>query len=371
MSLRINEVKTREEMKTFLSIADFIYKDDSEYVKHLDSDIIDIFDKKRNPLYQFGDAKLWIAFKEDKPIGRIAAFYHHEKKDEPFSGIGFFECVQDAEIAKALFDTSVNWLKTEGMNYVDAPVNFGQRDSFWGLMVSGYKNPSYRENYNKPYYKAFFENYGFEKLIEQTTCEITKNDFNYERFSKLASRVFKNERYVFKPIEKSRINEFCHDFISIYNQAWAHHEDFRPLDVENLIPQIKQMFPILPEKLNWFVYADGEPAGIFINVLDVNQVFKKVNGKLDWIGKLKFLYYKRKINRIRGIVFGVIPKYHNLGLEVGMIMKFYEEIYKPEYSHIQASELAWVGDFNPKMLSMFDSMGAKKSKIHFTYRKKL
>jgi hypothetical protein len=101
-------------------------------------------------------------------------------------------------------------------------------------------------------------------------------------------------------------------------------------------------------------------------VLDVNQIFKHVNGKMNLIGKLKFLYYKRFVKRVRGIVFGVIPTHHNLGIEVAMIMKFRDALVKGgKYTE---NELAWVGDFNPKMLSMFESMGARPVKKHITYR---
>jgi hypothetical protein len=126
------------------------------------------------------------------------------------------------------------------------------------------------------------------------------------------------------------------------------------------------MKPILVEELNIFAYANGVPVGFYITVLDVNQVFKHVNGRMNLLGKLKFLYYKPKVTRIRGIVFGVVPKYHNLGLEIALIMKFREAMQRnPQFKD---NELAWIGDFNPKMLSMFESMGAQEIKRHTTYR---
>jgi hypothetical protein len=106
--------------------------------------------------------------------------------------------------------------------------------------------------------------------------------------------------------------------------------------------------------------------GFYLTVLDVNQIFKYVNGKMNLIGKLKFLYYKRFVKRIRGIVFGVVPELHNLGIEVALIMKFRENLIKN--GKYEENELAWIGDFNPKMLSMFESMGANPVKRHITYR---
>ena len=139
-----------------------------------------------------------------------------------------------------------------------------------------------------------------------------------------------------------------------------------PMTVDKIMLRMQEMKPILDGHLNVFAYHNGKPIGFYISVLDVNQIFKHVNGKMNWWGKLKFLYYKRKVTRMRGIVFGVIPSFHNLGVEVAMIMYFRNQLIKD--GRFIDNELAWVGDFNPKMLSMFESMGAKPIKKHITYR---
>jgi hypothetical protein len=194
---------------------------------------------------------------------------------------------------------------------------------------------------------------------------IEKESFNFERFSKLATRVMANPAYTFDYIHKDNLEKYAKDFIEIYNQAWAFHENFVPMTMDKIMVRMKQMKPILIEKLNVFAYHDGKPVGFYINVLDVNQIFKHVNGKMNLLGKLKFLYYKGFVKRVRGIVFGVVPTHHNLGVEVDMIMHFRAALIQDRYNQ---NELAWVGDFNPKMLSMFESMGAKPIKKHITYR---
>jgi hypothetical protein len=281
--------------------------------------------------------------------------------------MGFFECINNKEAAFLLFDTCKNWLRSKGMESMDGPINFGEKDRFWGLMVKGFSNPSYLENYNPPYYQELFEAYGFQKIVEQSTSEILLEDFNHERFSRIASRVINNPAYRFEHYKDKELERFAHDFMTIYNQAWSNRPDFSPMTMDRIILTPKALRPILREDLIWFVYANNEPAGFYINTIEVNQIFKHLNGKLDLLGKLKFLWYKNfgRINRARGIVFGVIPKYQNLGLETGMIMKMYDSLMKDR--QIRASELAWIGDFNPKMHSLFHSLGAKTSKVHFTY----
>lgn len=361
------EVINPDQKKSFLDFPSQLFKDDPEYIRHLDNDIEAVFDPEKNRYLGFGEAKRWLLYSDDKIVGKIAAFYHTENANEPFSGIGFFDCINNENASLHLFVKATEWLKSKGFTSALAPVNFGERDSFWGLMVSGFKNPSYRENYNPPYYQTLFEKFRFKKKIEQTTSAITRTDFNYERFSKLASRVLNNPRYEFKHLKKQELDKFADDFVTIYNKAWQIHENFRPLTKDRIKAQMQEMMPIAPEKLNWFVYADGQPAGFYINVLNINPLFKKSNGKFDLMTKIRFVFNKSKIDKVRGIVFGVVPEFHNLGLEVGLIMKFYEEVHKPKHKNIKSSELAWVGDFNPKMLSMFESMGAKVVKTHYTY----
>lgn len=364
----IREVLNSHDEKEFISFPKRLYKNDAEWIAPLDNDIKAIFSPIANNYFQLGEAKRWLLFDNHKPIGRIAAFYRKEKNVLK-AGIGFFECVNNQEAANLLFNTAIEWLKNKNCNEIEAPINFGEKDKFWGLLVAGFKNPSYQENYNLPYYQSLFENYGFEKTFEQTTSEISTNTFKYERFYKLSERVFKNPIYTYKHFKLEELPRFANDFIHIYNKAWQNRPDFVPMTQEKIESTLQGLKPILIPEAIWFVYANEEPAGFYVNVLDVNQIFKHVNGNLNWIGKLKFAYHRYfgKINRVRGIVFGVIPEYQNLGLETGLIIKFYEAM-KENYPQFTQAELSWIGDFNPKMHSLFKALGAETTKIHYTYK---
>jgi hypothetical protein len=365
--MRVIEVVSKADEKVFIDFPKQLYKQDPQYIMPLDADVEKVFDPASNPSFQTGAAKRWYIQSEGKVIGRIAAFYQiHEQQQLTTGACGFFECINDQTVANTLFDTAKHWLQENACNYMDGPVNFGDRDSFWGLMVEGFASPSYRENYNFPYYQTLFETYGFKSQIGQTTSLIEIASFNFERFSKLATRVMSNSAYTFDYIHTNQLKKYAEDFVTIYNQAWSFHENFVPMTVDKIMLRMQEMKPILEGHLNVFAYHNGKPIGFYISVLDVNQIFKHVNGKMNWWGKLKFLYYKRKVTRLRGIVFGVIPGFHNLGVEVAMIMYFRNQLVKD--GRFIDNELAWVGDFNPKMLSMFQSMGAKPIKKHITYR---
>jgi hypothetical protein len=371
--MRITEVVSKQDEKAFLHLPLKLYKHDKEWVCPLYDDVQHVFDREQNPYFKNGDARKWLLYSDSNElIGRIAAFYNEKyfsQSGRRIGGTGFFECINDQQAATLLFDTCKNWLKEKNIEGMDGPINFGERDRFWGLMVKGFKHPSYLENYNPPFYQSLFESYGFVKAIEQSTSEITMETFNYERFSRIAQRVLNNPNYRFEHFKMSQLEKFATDFMSIYNKAWAHRVDFVPMTQERVETVLRSIKPILLEEIIWFAYANNEPAGFYINVIDVNQIFKHLKGKMNLMAKLKFVWYKTfgKIDRVRGIVFGVIPAYQNLGLETGMIMKLHDAIMK--YPKIRASELAWIGDFNPKMHSLFDALGAKITKVHYTYRK--
>jgi hypothetical protein len=370
--MRITEVTTPAQAKDFIKVQHKLYRKDEHWVSPLNQDIEAVFNPQANPFYQTGEAKRWLLHNnKGRLIGRVAAFYNQkymEQSGQRIGGMGFFECINNKEAAFLLFDTCKQWLQSKNITAMDGPINFGEKDRFWGLMVQGFRNPSYLENYNPPYYRDFFEAYHFKPLFEQSTSEITLDDFNFERFNRLASRVLNNPVYRFEHYRDSQIDKFAADFVSIYNQAWAQRPDFTPMTLDRVMTTLKALRPILKEDLIWFAYANNEPAGFYINTIDVNQIFKHLRGKMNLWAKVKFLWYRNfgRVDRARGIVFGVIPKYQNLGLETGMIMKFYDAILK--YKHLRASELSWIGDFNPKMHSLFQSLGAKITKVHYTYR---
>ncbi|NBX26817.1 MAG: GNAT family N-acetyltransferase [Chitinophagia bacterium] len=369
--MRMHEVQSSKDKKTFLRIALTINANDPQWIRPLDKDIEEVFDEKKNKFFKRGIAKRWLLLNDnDECIGRVAAFVNRQYKEaQPTGGIGFFECIDDRELAMKLWDLAESWLGEEQCVSIDAPINFGDRDSFWGLLISASNPVSYRESYNPPYYRAWIEARGYAIEIEQSTYDITNATFNYERFSKISDRVMSKGNYRFVYLDYSKLSQFAADFVQIYNEAWAFHDDFEPLTPEVLNKRLKEIKPAMPKEFAVFAYDRDRPIGFFIAILEINQVFKRFKGKMGLWQQLQFLMYRGTITKAKGIVFGVVPDYQNLGIETGLIMKCYQGIKDDKI--VDSMELAWIGDFNPKMISMLESLGAKKTKIHHTYRKEI
>lgn len=364
---KVNDAKTEKE---FISLPFEIYKNDSNWIAPLEDEIKAIFSEK-NPEMKDGKAARWL-LKDDngKTAGRIAAFYKNSqlKEELPTGGIGFFECTDNQLFANRLFFAAGEWLENNGFKAMDGPVNFGERDKFWGLLVKGFAPPSFLENYNPPYYQKLFEDFGFKKYFEQQTYKLDRDTFNRERLSKIATHIEKKRNVRGDHLRLSNIDKYADDFLYIYNNAWKHFENFKPLQKDQLLTTFQELKPIIVEDLIIFVYVDDEPAGLFVILPDANQIFKYLDGKLNIWNKLKFLWYKKRnpITKLKGLVFGIHPKFHNSGVDALLVHYFMKGLDKyPQYKY---GELSWIGEFNPKMQGFMKNLQAEISKVHYTYR---
>ncbi|MDQ6845435.1 MAG: hypothetical protein M3Z92_13970 [Bacteroidota bacterium] len=370
--MRLIQLSDPKSSKAFLKVPLHIYKDDPSFIRPLDKDINEVFDPKKNKTYRFGESARWLLTDDDgNLIGRIAAFvnrkYKNKGDEQPTGGVGFFECINNQEAADMLFDVAKSWLMQRGMEAMDGPINFGERDRWWGLVVEGFKPPIYLMNYNLPYYQKLFEDYGFKNFYNQVCWHLfvqtRLNDKFYEQYEKYhAMPEFKAMR-----INKKELAKFSADFTTVYNNAWAKHEGNKQLSKEVALKMFKAMKPVMDEDLIWFVYYKDEPVAFWVNLPELNQVFKHLNGKFGLLAKLKYLWLMKKgvCDKFTGIVFGIVPQFQGKGIDYYMIVAGAKVIQKKKYNEL---ELQWQGDFNPKILNISRNIGAKQSRLLTTYR---
>lgn len=369
----ITEVTDKRSRREFLDVPKILYSNEGIWVCPLDREIESVFDRKRNIYFQHGEASRWILKDSNgKLAGRVAAFIDHNtsgKYDQPTGGMGFFECLQDQEAADKLFTTARDWLASKGMEAMDGPINFGETDKYWGLLVEGFTHPSYEIAYNFPYYRELFENYGFRTYFKQEGFHLDITKPLPPRLKKIAEWVSGKPGYSFEHFRWRDMDRYINDFVAVFNEAWSTlKEDFRPLEVEYIKKTLKKARAIIDEEFIWIAYNNGRPIGIYLMYPDVNQILKHLNGRMNLRAMLMFLYLKRKksMTRARGVLMGVVPAFQGLGIEAAFILqlvKVFER--KPHYTEI---EFSWVGDFNPKMRKTFISVGCKSVKHYITYR---
>lgn len=374
MNVDIKIVSDSQTRKDFLELPVKLYKDFPKWVRPLNNDIEDVFEPTKNKHFRHGEAIRWIIYNDKIPVGRIAAFIDYDiskTAEQPTGGIGFFECVNDKEIAHQLFNTAKHWLKERSMEAMDGPINFGDRDRWWGLHIDGDFEPNYCMDYHLPYYKELFEDYGFRVYFNQYTYhrQVNSNNVNPLIWEK-AQRISQNPSYSIKTISKWKLNKFANDFRTIYNNAWGRYTGVKKMSNTHAKALMKTIKPIIDPELMYFAYYEGEPIGFFIMVPDLNQIVKHLDGKFDFWSKLKFLYLlkvKKICTKAIGLIFGIVPQHQGKGVEGALVNEFAKRALKPTFRYKEL-ELNWIGDFNPTMRKVAEQIGATVRKTHITYR---
>ncbi len=377
--MQIIEIKSEAERREFSSFPRRLYKDDPFWASPLDNTIESVFDRNKNHAFGHGEATRWLLRDDNNMIiGRIAAFIDKVRSAanrQHTGGVGFFEVIENKEAAFMLFDTAREWLSSRGMEAMDGPVNFGENDNFWGLLVDGFMHQSYGMPYNKRYYRDFFEEYGFRNYFEQYSYHRTvrgsdnKIENFPERIMKIAEWLSKRPGYSFRHFELGNSRKYIENICEIYNTTWIYlKEDFTPLDPVILETSLMSAKPILDEELIWFAYYYDKPIGFFVLLPDLNQILRHLNGKLNALSLIKLGYYRltNKITRVRAVVGGVIHSHQNTGVESAIFYHLYQVFKRKKW--LKMLELSWVGDYNPKMLAIYEALGAKRAKIHITFR---
>lgn len=372
--MQVTEVRDKATAQSFIMVNVLMNKKNPKYIRPLDNEINDVFSRKTNKAFNYGNAKRWI-LKDNNGnlIGRIAAFvsgkYINNGDTYPVGCCGFFECIDDQAAADLLFDSAKKWLQQNKMEAMDGPVNFGERDKWWGLMVEGfYEEPMYGISFNPPYYEKLFEGYGFQNYYNQYyyTLQVygTLGDKYRERHAKFAAKA----DYTARHIDKKNLPKFAKDFSIIYNLAWAQHNEGKEISCETALKLFNKMKLIMDEKLVWFAYYKEEPIGMWINIPDLNQYFKYFDGRFGLWEKLKLLILQKTKpgRKINGVAFGIIPKFQALGIDAFMIYSGTLVIRKQR--RYDLIEMGWAGDWNTRMIGIYKAIGGTQSRRMVTYR---
>ncbi|HTA28131.1 MAG TPA: hypothetical protein VK809_10100 [Bacteroidia bacterium] len=372
----LTEVNDNKTINDFHKPPFKIYKGDPNWVSHIKQEVESVFDRKINPYFSHSEATRWVLYNDrNEPVGRVAAFINKKTAftfEQPTGGMGFFECINDRNAAVMLFDKCRDWLMERGMKAMDGPINFGEKDRYWGLLSEGADKPAiYTMNHNPEYYRHFFEEYGFTKYYEQIVYCRSAIEPPSARLNAVAERVTRNKEYRYERIKKNQEAKYAEDFRTIYNKAWkAERSDYEEMTSKRALEIMNKMKPIIDEDTCWYVYHNDTPVGVYISIPELNEVFRYVNGNLNWLGKLKtFWYLKTKPPRTTmGIVFGIVPEFQGKGLEAGMFTELGKVIQpKKSYDRILIN---WIGDFNEKMIHLLVALlQVVPYKKFITYRK--
>jgi GNAT superfamily N-acetyltransferase len=371
--MHLSEVSSQQDIRNFHKVPHIVYKDDPDWICPLEIEIESIFNPSKNKYFAHGEAVRWVLKdKNGNLIGRVAAFINKKKAytfEQATGGMGFFECVNDQKAADALFEVSRKWLSDRGMDAMDGPVNFGENDSWWGLHVEGSSPPGYGMHYHPSYYRRLFEDYGFYPYFEQVTNHLDITKPFPDRFWKIAEWTVGRPGLVFRHFSFKDQEKFLADFKAIYDEAWQFHDNFAPINIDDLRFKLEGNKAVIIEEFIWYAYHEEKPIGLFVMFPDVNPLLRSFSGKLHLINKIRLLWKlkRRQIKRARVVALGVVPQFQRYGIESAFF--WHLERVMRKYQEYNEIEISWVGDFNPKMQSLLAATNAEFAKKHITYRK--
>ena len=366
MTVEIKQVQSSSEMKKFIYFPWRIYKDDPFWVPPLLRFEKKLLDRKSHPFHHHAKVEYYLAYKDGLLAGRIAAIKNneHNKFHKDKVGFwGFFEVINDQEVAQHLIGAAENWLSAEGLTSARGPANFSVNETV-GMLIDGFnRSPFVMMTHNPPYYPQLVEGAGYKKAIDLFAYYTSVKDIKLEVIQ-AAQKLFANGKVKFRPFDLKHFDIEIQMVTTIYNDAWSSNWGFVPMtqdEVLHMAKELKQLVTKFPE-MGIIAEADNMPIAFVLSLPDINEIIKKTNGRLFPFGWIKFLTGLGNIKSVRTLLLGVKKANQHKGIGLVLILKTIEAASK---RGIIGGEMSWILETNRAMLNPLEKMGTK---IHKTYR---
>jgi len=377
MAYRFKIIESKKEIDLFHSFPFQIYENYPKWIPPFRFEIEKIFDPKKNSFFKKGECERYLMLDGDRIAARFAVMNHSEKDavfDPELGGFGFLEMIDDQDVADSVIEFAKDWHAKRGYKAFRGPVNFGENDSFWGLLVENFdETPIYGMFYHPPYYKTLLENTGAVKFDDHWSYKRKFATPLPERLVNITNRIENRPGVLLRSIDLNNLEQDAEAIRTIYNRAWSEqdiadreHEftELTPETVNTMVKQLKQI--MIPESV-LIAFVNGEPASFIVSIPDLNEISAQTKGLLKWWHLPKILRIKKKATRLRIIVFGTLPKYRKLGMEALVFVRGIQMTHKaaPQLDYLEG---VWVSEKNWLMQRSLEALGCYHHKTHRTYR---
>jgi hypothetical protein len=371
-SIEIVPVNNDRELRAFMLLPWKIYHGDPHWVPPLLMDLKKLFNKEKYPFFQHSTADFFLARRDGEYVGRIAAILnnnHNNFHKERCAFFGFFESVNDPEVAAALFETAASRGRERGMTVLRGPMNYSTNDPC-GLLVDGFdSSPCILMTYNPRYYVDLIENAGLGKAMELYAWWMTKEQGLNPKIVRVGEKVMSEEKVRVRNLNMKNFRGEVELVKKIYNDAWSENWGFVPMTDAEFEFLAKELKPVVDPRLVLFAEKDGEPVGFSLALPDFNQALKKVNGRLLPFGTLKLLYHARRIKHARVMALGLVKKLKNIS---GIGAAFYLETFRRgTAAGFNTGEFSWTLENNTLINRGMKLLGARLYKRYRIYERPL
>jgi GNAT superfamily N-acetyltransferase len=369
--INIIAVSSKKELAAFIDFPHDLYAGDPNYVPELFIAQRDLL--TTHPFHKHSSLQCFLAYNDNKLVGRIAAVFNtnHNKFNNASDGFfGFFDCIDSVEAATSLFDVATKWLKEKGATKLVGPANPSTNETC-GLLIKGFDMPPVvMMPYNPPYYVELLEKVGLQKqvdLIAWSWKGQNYNDKSLQLLDKLKERLQRNSNVVIRKINLKKFKEEADRLRDVYNHAWDKNMGFFPMTDEEFDYTAKDLKMILDPDFAYVAEQDGKIVGFGVAIPDINQILRTIKkGRLLPTGIFKLLLNKKKIRGIRIMLLGVIEGYRKLGIEAclyGTIIKEYRR------KNLDYAEASWTLENNEMVNRAIEAIGGDPYKTYRIYEK--
>ncbi len=361
-NVEVIEVDSSALKDEFIKFPYKLYKEAENWVPPLISERREFFSKKKNPFYRVAKTQLFLAKRDGQTVGRIATcinYAHNEFHEDKVGFFGFFDTVDDYEVASKLLKVAMITLKKEGMEIMRGPMNFSTNHEI-GFLIEGFEHPPTISNpWNYPYQPKLAEQFGLKKVMDLHGYQLTKETPIPERHLRVVERVKQRNKIKIRAVDFSKFEQELKIIREIYNGAWEKNWGFVPLAEEEFYYLARSFKEIADPDLILIAEVEGEPAGFSMAIPDVNQALIKLNGRLLPFGIIKLLWYtkvNKVIDGIRNVTMGVMHKFHKRGIDNVIFVETYRRADAKGYNW---AEQSWILETNELMISAAKAFGSR------------
>ena len=369
--ISIRKVDTAEDLHRFVRLPWKIYAGYPHWVPPLLSEQKHFLNREKGPFFEIGEAEYFLALRDAEPVGRISAHINrqwnqHYKDRKGF--FGFFECVEDREVAALLFQAAGNWLREQGRTSILGPISFSVYDEL-GLLIDRFdQDPVVLLAYNPPYYVGLIEGLGFQKAVDWYAYLMTDQTPIDRVFFEVRDRVLKRNGLVIRNANLKQFDQEAVRVKAIFNEAWSENWGHLPFTDKQFDHLAKGLKMILDERLVFIGEIMGEPVGVCVSIPDVNQALKRANGRLLPFGWYHIWQGLKRVRKLRTIIMGVKKEHRHAGIDVAF---YAETVEKGKGLGYTESECSLVVETNTWMRKALEDLGAGIYKTYRLYEKPL
>jgi GNAT superfamily N-acetyltransferase len=364
--------KTSKDIMRFLKVSYAIYANDPNWVAPLLMDLKKVFTNE-NPLFEHARMQLWVARQGQRDVGRIAGIiddHFNRSAKEPAAFFGFFESVSSQAVSHRLFETCLDWARSQGVKVLQGPMNPTTNDEC-GLLVEGFDSPPvFMMTYNPTYYVDLLKGEGFKKAKDLLAFHIDLATIRLDRLSRIAAKVReRNKGLSYRPILKKTLDEDIKKVKEIYNEAWGENWGFVPMTDSEVDFMASRLKPLLMEGLIWLAEAGTEPVGFLLALPDYNPALQPLRGKLltpKVFGFLPYLFGWKRPTRTRVLTLGVKQEYRSKGLESALLIEGLKVGFE---AGVKESEASWILEDNVMMCRVLEAIGGRAYKRYRIYER--